>query len=127
MIDTPLVPRRIVIEAGKLPDRIQIQTRDVGQDAAGQPLNSWTTWNTVWSRVESVGGMEPFRAAQFAAEVTHQVTVRWLDGLTPLQRILTARGQILDVLTVNYPVRKIEPVKLICKERISQGGDEDVG
>jgi SPP1 family predicted phage head-tail adaptor len=124
---TTIKPRRGAIQAGKLRTVIQIQARDDGQDAAGQPLDSFSTIWTVWARVVSVAGNEDFKGVQFSPEVSHQVTIRWMPGVTPLHRIVTDSDQILDIITVNYGERRIDPILMTCKERISQGGDLDVG
>lgn len=114
--------------AGKLRSRISIQARDAGQDDTGQPSTTWSEWQAVWARVVSVSGTENFKGQQYSPEVTHVVTVRWLDGINPLHRIVADTGQILDIISVNYGERPMDDIITItCKERISQDGDLDVG
>ena len=118
----------MAIQAGKLRDSITLQQRDAGQDGGGQPASTWTVWQTVWARVVSVRGSEELRNQQFSAEVTHVVTIRWLDGVTPMHRIVTGDGKILDILSVNYGERRLDDTVMITtRERITQAGDEDVG
>jgi SPP1 family predicted phage head-tail adaptor len=121
-----------MIKAGELRAVIEIQSRSNAGDAAGQPLNTWTTWAKQRGRSVGIQGNEAFRAMQFNPEMTHQITIRWIDGITPLSRILatdvmTGKVSILDVISVDYPERATELIKIGCKERISQGGDLDVG
>lgn len=116
------------IPAGKLRNLVTIQQRVAGQDAGGEPLNQWTAWQQAWARIVSVSGMEQFRGIQFSPETTHQVFMRWLDGITPMHRILTDEGKILDILAVNYAERRMDDqVILTCKERITQSGSLDMG
>lgn len=106
--------------AGKLRTRITFQSRVATQAAGGQPTDSWTNYATVYARVVSVSGKEEFKGQQFNPEVTHQVTVRWsalVDALTPLYRI-SVGSRFLDILSVNFGERRIDPVMLTCKERV---------
>ena len=116
-----------MIQAGTLRSVIEIQSRDQAQDAMGQPINLWTTWAKQHAQIVGVNGAENFRGKQYAPEATHQVKTRWIKGLTPLNRILTNDGLILDIIAVDYPERMIELITIQCKERISQDGDLDVG
>ena len=107
------------VQAGQLRHLIQIQTRASGQNASGDLSETWTTWNTVHARVVSAAGSEPFRGQQFAPEITHVVTIRWLDGVDPTMRIVTDDGHYLDIQSVNYAERRIDDtVILTCKERL---------
>ena len=48
------------------------------------------------------------------------VTIRYLAGVLPLQRILTDDNRCLDILGVVYPERRLDDVvTLHCKERIA--------
>ena len=112
-----MVTARQII-AGKLRSIITIQQPDPGQDAMGAPLDTWTTFATVWAQVSSIGGSEAFRGEQFSPEVTHEVTVRWIDGLLPTFKIVTSDNRTFDILYVNYGERKVDPVVMQCKERV---------
>ena len=127
MTKPPRVRTSRGIQHGKLRRRISIQNRDAGQDAAGQPLTTWTEWVNVHARIVSAAGAETFRGMQFNPEITQVVTILWLDGVNPLQRIVTDQGQILDIINVNYGERRQDGVMITCKERLGQDGDVDVG
>lgn len=116
-----------MIPAGKLRVLITIQQRSSTQDNFGQPQNSWSTFAQVYARVRSVSGSEQFKGQQFSPEVTHQVTIRYLDGVTPMHRVLTPDNKILDILSVNYGERQLDDVVMTCCERITQAGDANVG
>ncbi|MGH9523171.1 MAG: phage head closure protein, partial [Terriglobales bacterium] len=104
-----------------------IQQRSSSQDSFGQPQNIWSTFAQVYARVRSVSGSEQFSGQQYAPEVTHQVTIRYVAGVTPMQRIVTPDNKILEILTVNPGERQLDDVVITCKERIGASGDENVG
>lgn len=119
-----------MIKAGTLRAVIEIQSRSDAQDDAGQPLNTWTTWAKQHAQIIGVSGNESFRGMQLNPEMTHQVMTRWVEvpkRITDLDRLLTDDGMILDIISADYPERRTELIKLTCKQRISQGGDLDVG
>lgn len=117
----------MITPAGKRRSLITIQTRDSGNDAMGAPLNTWSNWNQVWARVVSTGGSEEFKGQQYSPEVTHQVFLQFLAGITPMMRVVTPDGQILDILFANYGERKLDDVILQCKERLTDSGSLNVG
>jgi SPP1 family predicted phage head-tail adaptor len=117
----------MTIKAGQLRNRVTIQAPSTARDGMGQPSKTFTDWQTVWARIVSMGGAEQFKGQQYSPEVTHQVTMRWLDGVTPMHRLTTEDGKLLDILYVNYGERRIDDTLiLICKERLGVSGDEAV-
>ena len=121
-----------MIQAGTMRAVIEIQSRDAGQDAMGQQANTWTNSAKQRARIVGIGGSEEFKGMQFNPEMTHQVTTRWIAGISPLNRIIATdptNGQVttLDILSVDYPERMTELITINCKERISESGDLDVG
>lgn len=66
-----------VIRAGDLRERVTFQTRDAGQDAAGQPILTWSDAFTSWAAIEPLSGRDLIQAQIANAQVTHQVTVRY--------------------------------------------------
>lgn len=115
--------------AGKLRNLITIQQRSASQDSYGQPnaAGTWSTFKQVYARIRSVAGSEGFKGQQYAPEVTHEVTIRFLDGVTPMHRVLTSDNRILDILSVNYGERRLDDVVITCKQRLGQSGDLNVG
>jgi head-tail adaptor len=108
-----------ITPAGQRRNLIQILQRSAGQDAAGQPLQTWTTFATEYARIVSHGGSELFKAQQFNPEVTHLVYMPWIDGLVPTtMAILTPDGIYLDILYVNYGERRLDDTVITCKQRI---------
>jgi SPP1 family predicted phage head-tail adaptor len=70
-----------IIRAGQLRKIITFQSRTTGQDAAGQPLATWTTQFTAYAAIEPLSGRELIQAQIAGAAVSHQITVRYRSEL----------------------------------------------
>lgn len=75
------------MRAGKLRHRLVFKSRDVGEDTAGQPVKTWSTFKTRWGSVESVAGSEKLAAAKTISETTHIVELRYTEGITAQMRM----------------------------------------
>jgi SPP1 family predicted phage head-tail adaptor len=110
----------MTIPSGQLRNLITIQQRSEAQLAGGQPSTDWETFMQVWAKVVSMSGKEQFTAQQLSPEVTHQIKIRWLDGVTALMQILMDDGTVLDIMSVNYAERRLDDeVTLLCKQRVA--------
>ncbi|MCP4567636.1 MAG: phage head closure protein [FCB group bacterium] len=76
------------MRAGALRHRLQLQSATSANNSCGEPVLTWTTYDTVWGQVKPIGGEERERAQQVEADVTHQVTIRYLSTVTPDHQIL---------------------------------------
>jgi SPP1 family predicted phage head-tail adaptor len=70
------------IGAGQLKQRVRIQQPTVSKDMLGAPTKGWTDLATVWADIQPISGREARIADRVAAEVTHQITVRFRDAFT---------------------------------------------
>jgi SPP1 family predicted phage head-tail adaptor len=61
----------------KLNRRIQIQQQSMTQDAAGQPLATWSTVYTCWAEINIQQSQLIYSTAEFISKVTHRITIRW--------------------------------------------------
>ena len=60
--------------------------------------------------------------------MTHLVRAYWLDGVTPLHRIVSDDGLIFDIIAVNYCERRVDNVmEITCKQYLTLTGSEDIG
>lgn len=73
---------------GRMRHRVQIQARSTAQDAAGQPVETWTTTATVWADVRPVSGREHWPESGERAELTHEISMRYGPTVTPKHRIV---------------------------------------
>ncbi|HUX23222.1 MAG TPA: phage head closure protein [Burkholderiales bacterium] len=70
-----------VIRSGDLRHRISFQSRQVGQDAAGQPVDVWTTAFTSWADIAPLNGRALMSAQVMQSAVTHEITMRYRSEL----------------------------------------------
>ena len=82
-----------VIRAGQLRQVITFQSRSMGTDAAGQPLETWVSQFTSRASVEPLSGRELIQAQIAGASVSHQITVRYRPELS--NPILVAKMRII--------------------------------
>ena len=77
------------IPAGELDRRIEIQKVSESVDASGygDATPAWTLFRKVWAKIETTGGREFYRASQTFSQMSHLITIRYLQGLTTKHRI----------------------------------------
>lgn len=72
---------------GQMRDRVVIQRPTNVPDEFGGWAQVWTTFATVWARVETTGGTEADLANGITATLQSRVTIRTLPGLLPTYRV----------------------------------------
>ena len=78
------------MRAGALNLSVDIQSLTATQDATGQPVESWSTFATVYANRRDVRGRERFEADQTIAVRSATYRIRWLAGLNETMRIVDA-------------------------------------
>lgn len=96
------------VDPGRLDKRVTVLRFTQERDAAGGFVDVWPTsgWGQVctrWARVEPVRGRTYFEAQQARANVTHRITMRYVEGITP-------------DMTINYGGRRLNVVSVIDVE-----------
>ena len=90
-----------VISAGQLNHRMLIQQPMAVKDALGAPIQVWADVATVWAEIQPLSGREARIADRVAAEVTHQITVRYRSDLDDPQVVarmrVLFRGRIFSI------------------------------
>lgn len=104
-----------MIPAGRLDRRITISRRTTTQDALGGVVETWSPLCTVWAACRPLTGREYFAAMQVNAEIAMEFTIRWREGITPLDRV-TFDGRDYDVVHVAEIGRR-EGLLLLGKAR----------
>jgi SPP1 family predicted phage head-tail adaptor len=88
---------RSMMQAGKLDQRITLQTSAISKDAVGGPVDTWSDLATVWANVYDLSGKALNEAQQVGSSVTRRVTVRRRSGLTSGLRVRFASGRLAKV------------------------------
>jgi SPP1 family predicted phage head-tail adaptor len=101
--------------AGKLRNRVTIQTPATGEDAAGQPAIGWTDVMTVWADVRHLSGIETAKAA-IVSEVKASIRIRYTTGVTPSMRVLVGTAYYY-ITAVLEDVAKHQYLDLVCEVR----------
>lgn len=110
---------QVRIKAGELRHRIQIQTFTESQNASGETIRLWPpsggTSTPTWASVAPLQGVEKLAAMQVNASATHQVKMRYHEGLNAANRIVF-NNRIFDINSVLDTLeRRIEHV-CVCQE-----------
>ena len=79
------------IGAGQLKHRVRIQQPSVTKDALGAPTQAWVDLATVWADIQPLSGREARIADRIAAEVSHQITVRYRPELDDSEAVAQMR------------------------------------
>jgi len=76
-----------MIAAGRLDQRVTLQTATLTRDAVGGPVETWVDTATVWAEIKPLTGKQIAQAAQVSADVRKAVTIRYRTGITAAMRI----------------------------------------
>lgn len=106
------------MRAGRLRHRITIERNAGTADAAGHAATTWVQQASRWASVEPLQGRELWQAREVHPEVTHRVTLRWLDGITRAMRIKHETRVFGIEAILNTDERDVEMVCL-CREQVS--------
>ena len=93
----------MTLAAGRMRDRVVIQTKSATRDAYGAEVITWSTLATVWASVESIGGRE-FIENQYGVDQTRavravRVVMRYREDVQPWMRI-THEGRTLQIQAI---------------------------
>lgn len=103
------------MEAGKLQHRVSLQAATETPTDTGEVTRVWTTYATVWARVEPLAGRELVYAQQTTPDVTHRVTLRYRAGVTTAHRLLYG-SRILHIRAARNVEEDDVELQLDCQE-----------
>lgn len=105
------------MRAGRLRQRVTIQSKSVVQDSYGAEVITWGNYLTCWAAVEPVRGRE-FAELQMAGAETHtRMVIRWpgdLDVTTDMRLVHGSR--YYDIESVIRVDERRREVQLMCRE-----------
>lgn len=86
------------MDAGKLRELVTIQQKSpTGTGGRGQPVYEWTAFANVYAEIESLTGKKAEIARQLVAEASHQITIRYLTGITTEMRVVDSTGATYQI------------------------------
>ena len=76
------------MRAGLLRHLVHLEAPAEGaQDSHGQPPDGWEPVTETYAQIEPLSGRELESARQVQARVTHRITIRFLEGVSPRMRV----------------------------------------
>jgi len=84
-------------------------------DELGGVTKVWTEFSKVWCAINPVRGDEKYFSAEKHARVTHQVTIRFLDGVNPKMRLLS-RGREFEIVSAINVGERDKMMQLLVEE-----------
>jgi SPP1 family predicted phage head-tail adaptor len=109
------------MRAGKLRQRVTIQSQTTARDDFGGETVTWSDVATVWASIEPLNGREYMAAQQLQTAVTTRIRVRYIDGVTAAMRV-KADDVAYDIQSVINPNDRGAELTLMCIERSSDNG-----
>lgn len=76
------------MKAGRLRERVTIQSVTETQNSIGEPIETWATFAVVWGAVEPLPGRDRYTAAQLEEPVVSRLRIRYLQGITAKMRVV---------------------------------------
>ncbi len=76
------------MDIGRLNKRITIQSQSASYDAAGQQVDTWTTFATVWANIRHKSGTETIKADVLTSTVKASMRIRYLTGVNAGMRVV---------------------------------------
>lgn len=109
----------MVIRAGKLRQRVSIQTRTTAANTYNEPVETWTTTATVWGELTPLltGTREAMALGSdiLQARVSWQCRLRYTD-LSPVTNRLLIDGRLFEVTGVTDPDGRKAELVAFCYE-----------
>ena len=104
------------LQAGKLRHRLKLQRRDLKQDGTGEKSPAYSTYATVWGRVDTLTGYELEHAQQVHAEARCRITIRYNPQVVTTDWIVFG-DRIFEVAAAPInPEQRNEYLQIICTE-----------
>lgn len=110
-----------MLNAGRLDQRITLQSRVAAVNGFGENVPTWSDVATVWAAADPKRGREFFAAAQQQAENPVAFRIRYRAGVTHHMRVLW-RGEPFDIAAP--PVEAFgrqESLELYCINGVRDG------
>jgi SPP1 family predicted phage head-tail adaptor len=101
------------MRAGQLDRRVELQHRTLTRNAAGENVESYATYATVWGGKRDLRGREFFAAQQVNPEIQATWTIRWRDDVVTTDR-LVVEGETFDIIHVGEIGRR-DGLDIVCR------------
>lgn len=89
------------MQSGSLNQRVNIEQRTTTQDAAGQPVETWSLVAAVWADIRHASGLQTIKADADTSLIKTSIRIRYRTGIDAGMRV--AHG------STNYDIRAVLP------------------
>ena len=103
------------MKIGPLRKQVTLRSKSTNTDAVGQPIETFTTYDTVWAQIDPVSGNEIINAEQQSGEITHKVKIRYTSAVVVTDRVFFGL-RILEILSIRNIQERNHWQELLCKE-----------
>jgi SPP1 family predicted phage head-tail adaptor len=103
-----------MLAAGKLNKRVILQQLVAGQDAIGQPVQTWSALATVWANVLLKSGAQTIKAGADVSTVQASIRIRRRTDVTAGMRVLDG-ATVYDIKAVLPDEESKERIDLVCE------------
>lgn len=109
------------MRAGDLRHWLQIEAKTVSVDSNGDRTETWATFAECWGQISSGSGREFFAARQTIADLSHDITLRYVAGISPDMRVRfddpkTGAVRYFNIRASINPDERSEMLRLQCSE-----------
>lgn len=108
------------MEAGKLRHIVTLQSKTIGVDAYGGPIETWTDVATIRASVEPLSGWEKAQAQSVSAETSTKITIRYRVGVIAANRI-TFAGKFYNIQSIIDPDLRHREMIILASEGLNEG------
>lgn len=84
------------VKIAELRHRIKFQSLSRVADGQGGWTESWVDFAEVWAKIRPKSAKERYFAQQIQPTVSHEIVIRWLDGLKTEMRVLF-EGRVFQI------------------------------
>jgi SPP1 family predicted phage head-tail adaptor len=109
------------VRAGNLDRRIVIQSATTAQDQYGEPIETWSTYATLWAERNDLRGTEFFAARQIANQIVTAFRVRWRTDIDPRMKVVDGATtfDIDSIIEYRGPERvRKNGIELMCRASV---------
>ena len=85
-------------------------------DGAGGFTESWAEVATVWAALRPSGGGEAVDSGRLAGRLTHEVRLRYREGVTPAMRVRSGT-RVFHILAAIDEDERRRWLRCLCEER----------
>ena len=103
------------MQAGKLRHRLTIQSRPTTLGTRGQASKTWNDGETIWGSVQTLSGREAELAKRLYADATHQIEIRYREGIT-VENQIKFGSRVFGIGAVSDPEQRKINLILLCSE-----------